>query len=105
MKDFKNIIIEKIAKVTNLPKEKIAELIEVPKDTTNGDFAFPCFALAKEIKKSPNLIALDIKEKLDEANNQDEISEVIAINGFLNFKINKCEIAKEVIKEFIFLAT
>lgn len=51
MKDFKQIIAEEIEKATNINKEKILENIGVPKDTSNGDYAFPCFILAKELKK------------------------------------------------------
>ena len=103
MKDFKEIIAEQIAKATNIEKDKIITNIEVPKDTNNGDFAFPCFILAKELRKSPMMIANDLQESIREqinANNVDEISEVNAVNGFLNFKLNQNKIAEEVIKNF-----
>lgn len=101
MKDFKQIIAEEIEKATNIDKEKILENIGVPKDTSNGDYAFPCFILAKELKKAPVAIAEEIKEKiLQNLENAKEISEVNAVNGFLNFKLNKNHIAQEVIDEF-----
>lgn len=101
MLNFKEIIAEQISKVTELEKEKIMENIEVPKDTSNGDFAFPCFMLAKELKKAPVIIATELKDKiLGEIENLEEISDVTAINGFLNFKVNKQKIAEEVIKKF-----
>lgn len=101
MKDFKHIIAEEIEKATNINKEKILENIGVPKDTSNGDYAFPCFILAKELKKSPVAIAEEIKEKISQnLENVKEISEVSAVNGFLNFKLNKNQITQEVIDEF-----
>lgn len=101
MKDFKQIIAEEIEKATNINKEKILENIGVPKDTSNGDYAFPCFILAKELKKSPVAIAEEIKEKISQnLENIKEISEVNAVNGFLNFKLNKNQITQEVIDEF-----
>ena len=101
MKDFKQIIAEEIEKATNINKEKILENIGVPKDTSNGDYAFPCFILAKELKKSPVAIAEEIKEKISQnLENVKEISEVSAVNGFLNFKLNKNQITQEVIDEF-----
>ena len=103
MKDFKDIIANKIAEVVNLPKEKIIENIGVPKDASNGDFAFPCFTLAKELKKSPAIIATELQDKIVESLHQEEntiIAEVNAVNGFLNFKLNRKEIAKELIQEF-----
>lgn len=111
MKDFKHIIAEKIAKVTNIELKKILENLEVPKDNSNGDYAFPCFILAKELKKAPAIIAIELQEKILEQlneekqdcnniNNENVISDVVAVNGFLNFKLNKEKIAKEVIEEF-----
>ncbi len=102
MKDFKEIIAGKIAEATNLPKEKIIANVEVPKDTSNGDYAFPCFILAKELKKSPVIIATELQEKIQNNENTENsiIAEVNAINGFLNFKLNKKAIAQEVINEF-----
>lgn len=101
MKDFKQIIAEEIEKATNINKEKILENIGVPKDASNGDYAFPCFILAKELKKSPVAIAEEKKEKISQnLENIKEISEVSAVNGFLNFKLNKNQITQEVIDEF-----
>ena len=64
MIDLKKKIAEKIAEATNLNKEELESYIEVPKDTANGDYAFPCFRLAKELKKAPPIIANEIKENL-----------------------------------------
>ena len=104
MKDFKQIIAEEIVKVTDIEKGKILENLEVPKDPSNGDYAFPCFLLAKELKKAPAMIANDLQvkilENLKTTNENTEIADVIAINGFLNFKLNKQKIAEEVIKKF-----
>lgn len=104
MTNFKEIIAEEISKVVNLEKAKILENVEVPKDTSNGDFAFPCFILAKELKKAPAIIATELKDKilenLENSNMASIIADVVSVNGFLNFKLNKEEIAKEVISEF-----
>ena len=102
MLNFKEIIAEKIAHVTKLNNDEIKSYIETPKDSKNGDYAFPCFRLAKELKKAPPMIANEIKEKLDEvlSVNQDEIIEKIEIaGGYLNFFINKNILVSEVLKE------
>ena len=102
MLNFKEIIAEKIADVTKLNKDEIKSYIEIPKDSKNGDYAFPCFRLAKELKKAPPIIANEIKEKLDEilSENQDEKIEKIEIaGGYLNFFINKNILVSEVLKE------
>lgn len=69
----------------NIKIEDIEEKIEVPKDKNNGDFAYPCFNLAKLLRKSPVVIANDLKEKIKTS---DSISKVEAVNGFLNFYLN-----------------
>lgn len=102
MIDFKEIIAKKIADATKLNKDEIKSYIEIPKDSKNGDYAFPCFRLAKELKKAPPMIANEIKEKLDDelSKNQDENIEKIEIaGGYLNFFINKIILVDEVLKE------
>lgn len=102
MIDFKEKIAKKIADATKLNKDEIKSYIEIPKDSKNGDYAFPCFRLAKELKKAPPMIANEIKEKLDDelSKNQDENIEKIEIaGGYLNFFINKIVLVVEVLKE------
>lgn len=96
--EFKEIITEKISEVTKLNKEEISQYIEIPKEEDNGDFAFPCFRLAKQLKKSPVIIAKDIKENIDIS--QDIISKIEDVNGYLNFYISKTQIVKEAIAKF-----
>ena len=65
MVDFKLEIANKISNAIDISKMEILELIEVPKDKANGDYAFPCFKLAKNLKKAPQIIASEIKEKIE----------------------------------------
>ena len=96
MIDFKDIIAKEISKATNISEKELESYIEKPKDSKNGDYAFPCFRLAKELKKAPPVIASEIKEKmiLDE----NIIDKVEVIGGYLNFYINKKLLAKEIIE-------
>ena len=97
MVNFKEKIAEKLAEITNLSKEELNSYIEIPKDVKNGDYSFPCFKLAKELKKSPVIIANEIKDKFDL--NKTGIEKVEVVNGFLNFFIDKKILAKEVLEE------
>ena len=91
---FKQIIAEKIKEnIEEVEIESIINLIEVPKDTQNGDYSFPCFSLAKVFKKSPQIIAEELKEKIELGK---EIIKIDVVNGYLNFYINKSILAKEV---------
>lgn len=97
MLDFKEEIAKSIANVVKMDIEELMSFIEVPKDSTNGDYAFPCFKLAKELKKSPMIIASEIKEKIVLDNSI--IEKVDVVSGYLNFWVNKEKLAEVVIKE------
>lgn len=98
MLDFKKDIAEAIAKVVELNCDELYSFIEVPKDSENGDYAFPCFKLAKELRKSPMMIAEEIKEKIEL--NNDVIEKVDVVSGYLNFFVNKNKLAEEIVNEF-----
>ena len=97
MINFKNIIAKEISKITNIEINEISKFIEVPKESENGDYAFPCFKLAKTLKKSPNLIADDLKLNINIPENVIEKIEVVG--GYLNFFINKETLATEILSE------
>ena len=97
MIDFKDKIAEETSKVLELTKEYLKEYIEIPKDTKMGDYALPCFKLAKEMKKSPVIIANEIKEKIEMPNKY--ISKIEAVNGFLNIFINNEILIENVLDE------
>ena len=98
MENMKEVIAEAIAKIINVDAKEIVSLIEQPKDTTTGDLAMPCFKFAKELRKSPVMIAEDLKEKLS---NVEGIEKVEAVNGFLNFFVSKEDMVKKVLDKVI----
>ena len=95
MIDFKQEIAEQISKIVNMNKEELEKYIEKPKDLKNGDYAFPCFRLAKELKKSPTSIAEYIKNQIHI--DEDIIEKVDVVGGYLNFYIQKDKLTKEVV--------
>ena len=97
MIQFKKEIAKEISKATEIEQNEIEGYIEIPKDQNNGDYAFPCFRLAKTLKKAPQAIAEEIKEKIEIDNNIIEKIEVLG--GYINFYINKKLLAKEVLEE------
>ena len=98
MINFKEKISEELEQIINISKKELETYIETPKDTKNGDYSFPCFRLAKELKKAPQIIANEIKEKINLENTG--IEKVEVIGGFLNFFINKKVLIKEVLEGF-----
>ena len=102
MLDIKKEISEQIAKtIENVEAKEIYTYIEVPKDTKNGDYSFPCFRLAKILRKAPQKIANQIKEKLEQngTTNSELIERVDIAGGYLNFYICSKIFTKEVLEQ------
>jgi len=80
-----------------LKKEKIEKLIEIPPSDELGDYAFPCFSLAKIEKKNPLLVAEELKEKLKLVKG---VSNTEAKAGYVNFFIDKKILAEKVLRNY-----
>ena len=91
MKEQKDKLAELLSgMIDGLEASDIREMIEIPPDSNMGDFAFPCFRLAKTMRKAPQMIAADLAEKL--AGNE-AFSKVENVNAYVNFFMNKAEVA------------
>ena len=99
MQDFKvaigNCLKEKIE---DLSLEEILGLIEIPPNKDMGDYAFPCFKLAKVFRKAPNMIAADLAESIEV---KGDISKVMPMGGYVNFFVNKSQLATNVINDVL----
>ncbi len=95
--DYKEYIAQKIV-AEGTDRGEIASLIALPPNPEMGDFALPCFRFAKVMRKSPVVIAQEIAAAYP-ADGIIESAE--AVNGYVNFRINKSALAAEVIAEVI----
>ncbi len=77
-------------------EEKIKSSIEVPKDYSKGDFAFPCFVLASVMKMPPHDIAVQVREKM--GNPPKEFQNIETEGPYINFFLNRKVLAEEIIK-------
>lgn len=93
--DYKNIIAEKIGNIVELDIDTIEKLIEIPPQSEMGDYAFPCFQLAKTLRKAPPLIAAELKEKLE----IEVMDKIESVGPYLNFFVNKGVFAKDVLEK------
>ncbi|MBF1167230.1 MAG: arginine--tRNA ligase [[Eubacterium] sulci] len=99
MIDFKKEIAEIIAKnLEGLTEDEIKSMIEIPQDQSMGDYAFPCFRLAKMMRKAPNLIAAELAEKLQ---GEKLFSEVSPVNAYVNMFVSREEMMKSTISEVL----
>ncbi len=96
MINYKNVIANEIAKVLKIDVTEIEKSIEKPKGVANGDYAFPCFRLAKELRKAPPMIAEDIKTKIEL--DKKLIENIEVVGGYINFFVNKENLASEVLQ-------
>lgn len=99
MQDFKIEVAKSLKeKIEDLSLEEIVGLIETPPNSEMGDYAFPCFRLAKVFRKAPNMIAADLAESIEA---KDAISKVEPAGGYVNFFVNKSQLAKNVINDVL----
>lgn len=91
--DYKQHIAGMI-QVPGADKDFIAAAIEIPPTKEVGDFALPCFKFAKTLRKSPVMIANELAAafKGDEV-----ISSCKAVNGYLNFRLNRAAFVNSVV--------
>ena len=84
--DFKEHIIDKLTELTSLERDAVAKAVEIPPDEKLGDLAFPCFPLAKVLRKAPPIIAQELASQLS---SDEYIDKVDAVGGYLNFFYNR----------------
>lgn len=96
--DFKNEIAQKISALTNMEMNRVIELMEVPPQHNMGDYAFPCFQLAKTMRKAPNMIAAELASKVQPDNIVEKAEQA---GGYLNFFINKSEYIKQTVESVL----
>ena len=92
--DYKQIIAQAIAKAADMSADEIEAMIEVPADTSMGDYAFPCFRLAKTFRKAPPLIAADISAKLEIPKG---ISRAEVVGAYINFFLDNQSFIEDVL--------
>ena len=95
--DFKNEVVDLVSSQVDLPKEKIAALIERPKNAKMGDYAFPAFILAKTMHKNPAIIAKDIAENLS----SDDFASIQAVGPYVNFAIDHEKLVSSTLKDVL----
>lgn len=95
--DYKKLIAEKL-KIDGVSESEIYPLIVTPPDTTLGDYALPCFKFAKTMRKSPALIAEDLAANFV---TDGVITKVVAVNGYLNFTVNRTAFTKAAVEEIL----
>lgn len=91
----KQQIAEAVAQTLDVPLEQVSPLFETPPDPELGDFALPCFAFAKSLRKAPQKIAQSIVEAALPAC----VIKADVAGGYANFTVDKAAYARQVLDE------
>ena len=95
-KEIVNTLRKEVGGKGKLSTKKIAELLEVPTGSDHGDFAFPCFSLAKTKRQPPNVIANELAEKLEVS---DSLESIKAVGGYVNFTIKPEKLSETILRQ------
>lgn len=99
MNKFKKVFVDLLAKdlATILSVTEIQSLIEIPSYETHGDLAFPCFQLAKYMKKAPHIIAEEVASTIHHP-----LFEAVEATGpYVNVFLNKQKVSKEILQTIV----
>ena len=96
MQVFREEIIRLLSGLVPLDKQQIADDLETPPAQQMGDFAFPCFKLAKEMRNAPAKIAQDMVANMPAS---DLIDNVEARGPYVNFFCSRQALAKLTIQD------
>ncbi|MBP2069804.1 arginine--tRNA ligase [Anaerococcus nagyae] len=98
MKDFKELIAKKLEeKELGLSYDEIYNLIEIPPRDDMGDYSFPCFSLAKTLRKNPAIIASDLSKDIKIEN----FLKIESLNAYLNFFVDRNYYQNEILNEIL----
>lgn len=97
--DNKLLFAEKLQQVLaeHLTVDEVKALIEIPKDSSMGDLAFPVFTLARVLRKAPPQIAQDIVAQMDTS----AFQTVEAVGPYINIRLKRSATAFEIVKDVI----
>ncbi len=91
-----------IAAQTGLEADQLRDWLETPPDPAMGDYAFPCFRLAKTMRKAPPAIAAELAGSIG---HRDGIASMEAKGGYLNFFADKTAFVRDTLKRCLLRAT
>lgn len=95
--DFRQVLVAWLAEATGLAQEQTDNLLEIPPQENMGDYAFPCFQLAKTLRRAPPAIAADLAVRVGQQ--LDFIDTVQVAGGYLNFFLNRSALISQTIAD------
>lgn len=97
MSDKQQVVAALAKALPDMAAKDIADKIERPKDSSNGDYAFPTFFLAKTLHKAPQMIASELIEKVDQAG----FEKVVVAGPYINFFLDKAQVGAGILQTIL----
>lgn len=99
---MKDLICRKMADVLEgISCERLMDIMEIPADERMGDFAIPCFSLAKEQRRNPAVIAAEFREALSEKKEELAVRKVENVGGYCNTFVDRAKFAEMCFKKML----
>lgn len=100
---YKTRLAVHLAPIVNLEQADVVRLMETPKDPKMGDIAFPCFQLAKTLRKAPPVIAAEVAEQIETAIKEanEPFAKVQVVGAYINFFLDQQAVASDVIAQVL----
>jgi arginyl-tRNA synthetase len=100
---YKKQLAQVIAPAVELEVNDVLRLLETPKDPKMGDVAFPCFQLAKTLRKAPPVIAQELAEKIQSAVDAGTVpvAKIQVVGAYINFFLDQNKVATEVVAKVL----
>ncbi|HYB22058.1 MAG TPA: arginine--tRNA ligase [Thermodesulfobacteriota bacterium] len=98
MNEVTRAIAEFVSRETGLSLEEVETGIEIPRDPRWGDYAFPCFSLAKVKRKSPQALAQEIARKFQA---ERFLTHCTPEGAYINFRIRREAWAEIILKRVL----
>ncbi len=86
--------------VTDVSMKEFVRLLEIPPEEKMGDYALPCFALAKKMRKNPVLIAEEMMKVLDARKDSLGLVKVENIGAYCNIYLNRALYVNKCLQSF-----
>ena len=92
-------LLDRLSQVTELPCDEISSLLTEPPKADLGDYAFPCFPLAKKLRQKPQEIAARIAEELASGDASDVVESATATGPYVNIRLRREPVTTKLLQE------
>ncbi|MEW5919559.1 MAG: arginine--tRNA ligase [Bacillota bacterium] len=98
MLPFKKEIAARLASLTGMAAEEVETCLEIPPDPALGEYAFPCYPLARRLKKSPQAIAAELAGRMAPSEHLERVENA---GPYLNFYVQRSYLFQKLLPQIL----